>query len=290
MSKTFKLSGGLVDLKEDTPVPPYAILSHRWIQGQEVSYQEFLHGSQETKSKSGYLKIVTACRAALRDGLNFIWVDTCCINKGSHEDVTRNIRSMYSYYQNAHVCYAYLADMNVNMPRVHSTYLTDMGVRSTYIIAMGDRIEWFRRGWTLQELLAPKEVVFFDGHWDIVGTKRSLGEMISYVTNIPDEILSGQKSVYDIDPLERMSWTIGRKTTKPPDRAYCLLGLLDVSIEPDYDETFRESMERLRRAFVDAHPQHREAFGSEEVSFLEILDQAYDKIRRGKDGQWPSFV
>ncbi|THU97864.1 HET-domain-containing protein [Dendrothele bispora CBS 962.96] len=256
-----------VELKENDPVPPYAILSHRWIQGQEVSYQEFLDGDPLTKLKSGYLKIAAACRVARRDRISFIWVDTCCIDKGSHDDVARNIRSMYAYYQNAQVCYAYLVDTN----------LDDMWEKRFL------HSEWFKRGWTLQELLAPKEVIFFDQSWVPVGTKRSLREMVSYVTNIPSAVLSGLGSVYDIDPLERMSWTIGRKTTKPPDRAYCLLGLLDVSIEPDYDETFRESMERLRKAFVDAHPQHREAFGSEEVSFLEILDQIYDKLRRTRN-------
>ncbi|THU97865.1 HET-domain-containing protein [Dendrothele bispora CBS 962.96] len=177
----------LVDLNEGDPVPPYAILSHRWIQGQEISYQEFLDGDEETRSKSGYLKIAAACVTACEDKINFIWVDTCCIDKGSHEDVVRNIRSMYAYYRNARVCYAHLADMKL---LVTDGMKIDEMWRKRFLHS-----EWFKRGWTLQELLAPKKVVFFDQSWVPVGTKQSLKEMISYVTNIPSARLEPAASV-----------------------------------------------------------------------------------------------
>ncbi|THU97861.1 HET-domain-containing protein [Dendrothele bispora CBS 962.96] len=251
---------------KNEPVPPYAILSHRWIQGQEVSYQEFLDGASRnassgplnlfsTKRKSGYNKIRAACQQALKDGLRYIWIDTCCIDKGDHDDVVRNIKSMYAYYQNAEVCYTYLADVD--------------GFPSSSF----ENSKWFHRGWTLQELLAPSYVVFFDQAWNRIGSKDELKNEIATVTTIPKDVLSGERPIHDVDPLTRMTWAVGRETTKPQDQAYCLLGLLGVSIDPDYDEDVRMSFERLRTVFVETHPERGEVEAVED--FYSFLNDRY---------------
>ncbi|KAK7457222.1 hypothetical protein VKT23_010524 [Stygiomarasmius scandens] len=246
----------LVEFNENNPTPPYAILSHMWMKnqhghGEEVTLPELkrLHrgsDSDETRSKSGYHKILSACNQAFRDGLDYIWIDTCCIDKRNHEDVALNIRSMYAYYQNTEICYAYLADKCVG---------------SAERWTPGDSM-WFRRGWTLQELLAPRQVIFFDQTWKRIGSKSALKDVLYQSTAIPQAILEGKRFIRNVDPLERMSWALGRETSKPQDQAYCLLGLLGVSMDPNYDEDVETSFERVWTAFVDAHPEHRGALGS----------------------------
>jgi len=103
----------LVSFDKDDTIPPYAILSHRWIEGEEVTLQEYSSNPilDETQKKSGFRKILKACTLAQKDNLNFLWVDTCCIDKENFEELSRDIQSMYAYYRNANVCYAYLLDV-----------------------------------------------------------------------------------------------------------------------------------------------------------------------------------
>jgi hypothetical protein len=122
---------------------------------------------------------------------------------------------MYKRYQASQVRYAYLADVRLG-------------------IALDQELEksqWFTRGWTLQELLAPASVVFFDQDWVEIGTKASLGEIISKITGIEDLIDFESACV-----AQKMSWAANRETTRVEDMAYCLLGLFDVNMPPLYGE------------------------------------------------------
>ncbi|KAF5344720.1 hypothetical protein D9758_015289 [Tetrapyrgos nigripes] len=201
-----------------------------------------------------------ACHQALRDGLEYVWVDTCCVTQGNHNDVVRNIRSMFAYYRNGYVCYVHLADV----------YLRDDMWRSRFAHS-----EWFRRGWTLQELLAPGVVDFFDSEWNYVGSKLDLQDIVSHITTKPPEIISGEQSLQDIHPLKRMSWALGRQTSRPQDRAYCLSGLLNVSIEPDYTEDLRQSMNRLWAAFLHSNSKYKHEIGVE-FSLFDFVDSIRD--------------
>ncbi|KAK7443569.1 hypothetical protein VKT23_015742 [Stygiomarasmius scandens] len=238
----------LVELGNSNTVPPYAILSHRWIKKEEVVYKEFRGAGYETLQKSGYRKIKAACQQARKDGIRYIWVDTCCIDQGNHEDVAATIPSTYAYYQNAEVCYAYLADVEKK---------EDMFPGSS--LKRGS--EWFQRGWTLQELLAPRTVIFFDKSWHCIGDKHQLRDDIHRITDIPTAVLSSEQSIRDVDVLARMTWTMHRITTKEQDRAYCLQGLLGVSVEPDYNETSLTSFSRLGDTLFDVHPQLKQRLG-----------------------------
>ncbi|KAK7443539.1 hypothetical protein VKT23_015712 [Stygiomarasmius scandens] len=245
----------LVEFEDpDTIIPPYAILSHRWFPSEEVVYDEFLHPREDTKSKSGYLKIEASAREARQDGISYIWIDTCCIKQGDHADVAANITSMFAFYQNAEVCYAYLVDVGVfdmfspeSQPFLHL------------------ESEWFTRGWTLQELVAPRTVIFFNRHWHRIGDKNSdalLRHAIHQRTTIPPSILSGVQSLQEINVLTRMTWSTGRETTKPQDRAYCVQGLLGINdIEPDYNEKPWRSFNRLGKALAQANPQFLKELG-----------------------------
>lgn len=108
----------------DSDIPAYAILSHTWEKGQEVTYQDLQalerasnNSSSSTdaiktiKAKTGYDKIVRSAQLALADNWPFVWIDTCCIDKTSSAELSEAINSMYQWYKNSSVCYAYLADV-----------------------------------------------------------------------------------------------------------------------------------------------------------------------------------
>ncbi|MDI1491828.1 MAG: hypothetical protein OHK93_003039 [Ramalina farinacea] len=135
-------------------VPPYAILSHTWGK-EEVSYQG-LSGARSTK---GFQKILRCCTLAKSEGYDYVWIDTCCIDKTSSAELSEGINSMYRWYANAAICYAYLADVSLwpDIPNTKSF----------------EESRWFSRGWTLQELLAPQTVIFYDHDWNRLGTRAS---------------------------------------------------------------------------------------------------------------------
>ncbi|KAK7469151.1 hypothetical protein VKT23_003641, partial [Stygiomarasmius scandens] len=247
----------LVEFAECDVVPPYAILSHRWMKGKEVNYDEFLHphNREKTFSKLGYHKIRSACKQARLDGIHYIWIDTCCIQQGNHADVAVNITSMYAYYQNSEVCYAYLGDLSKD---ASSGYISPRGYAEL------TSSDWFGRGWTLQELLAPQTVIFFNKYWQYIGDKHESRNQIHQKTGIPLDVLSGERTIQDIDMLVRMSWATQRRTTKEQDKAYCLQGLLGISVEPDYNETWQTSFNRLGKALFDAHPGLKKEWGMDE--------------------------
>ncbi|KAK4222707.1 putative vegetative incompatibility protein [Podospora fimiseda] len=219
---------------------PYAILSHTWETDKtdELTLQELLNPSLNTSTKCGYRKTLKACEQALsRDNLKFTWVDTCCIDKESSAKLSEAIRSMYKWYKNAQVCYVYLSDL---APTNNNEKLT---VATLY------KCRWFSRGWTLQELIAPKNVVFFDQEWNERGTKNELSAVISEITKIPETLLNNTKPVSEYSVACRMSWASKRKTARPEDMAYCLLGIFGINMSERYGEG-EEAFFRLQRKIL----------------------------------------
>jgi len=84
---------------------------------------------------------------------------------------------------------------------------------------------WFSRGWTLQELIAPSSVIFYDSSWMEIGTKSSLQDIITKATKIPADMLVGYANLNDYSVAQKMSWASRRKTTRVEDIAYCLMGI-----------------------------------------------------------------
>lgn len=203
----------------DSEIPQYAILSHTWRRG-EVTYQDWANVILRAQ-KLGWDKIRCACEQAREHGYGHIWIDTCCINKESSAELSEAINSMYTWYQNATICYAYLDDV-----------YRDAGEEQLR------ECRWFTRGWTLQELIAPKEVYFYNGHWDSIGTKSILKPLISSVTGIDEKYLipNGTKLLESASISEKMSWAAHRKTARIEDEAYCLMGLFDVNMPLLYGE------------------------------------------------------
>ena len=199
--------------------PLYAILSHTWVDGEEVAFEDM--ETPDREEKAGFRKIKRCCSQAASDGFEFVWVDTCCIDKRSSTELSEAINSMYKWYENAQICYAYLPDVK---DREHP--------ESEFA-----KSRWFTRGWTLQELVAPSDVVFFGGEdWFKIGTKASLRDAISRITKIDTSILKCSQDVFKASIAQRMSWASKRKTTRPEDIAYCLLGIFKVNMPLLYGE------------------------------------------------------
>ncbi|KAK5658815.1 hypothetical protein OQA88_1627 [Cercophora sp. LCS_1] len=195
-------------------VPLYAVFSHRWT-SREVAFHDLERVSVCCwDHNDSFVKLRNLCSIAAADGLDYVWIDTCCIDKTNSTEFSAAINSMHRWYRESVICYAYLADVPVR------------GFA---------RSEWFERGWTLQELLAPSTVVFLNKDWEIIGTKSSLRKLISERTGIPVNVLLSGK-LGEVSAAQKMSWAADRVTSVVEDRAYCLMGLFGVYMPMIYGE------------------------------------------------------
>jgi WD40 repeat protein len=220
---------------ENDILPKYAILSHTWSTNndEEVTYDDLMHeDSKVAESKLGYEKIRFCGDQAATEGLEYFWVDTCCINRHSSAELQQAITEMFSYYQRAVTCYVYLADVKAKEAPVIKA---NGGTTSVLWEAPLRESRWFKRGWTLQELLAPDSVHFFSADRIRLGDKRSLEHLIHEITGIPHQALRG-RDLNSFSVTERLSWSKNRQTKKKEDRAYCLLGIFGIFMPLLYGE------------------------------------------------------
>ncbi|KAK1777102.1 heterokaryon incompatibility protein-domain-containing protein [Copromyces sp. CBS 386.78] len=217
-------------------------------------------------SKKGYSKILGCCAKARTEGYRYVWIDTCCINKSSSAELSEAINSMFKWYHDAEVCYAYLSD--ISLPKVtpqHQSPYLDHSMSDASgggdAMSITDEMEellygskWFTRGWTLQELIAPSDVVFCDRSWREIGTRESLSDDIAAITGIDAGLLRMERKLGDFSIAQRMSWAATRRTTRVEDEAYCLMGLFGVNMPLLYGEG-QKAFKRLQ---------------------LEIMRQCYD--------------
>ncbi|KAK6082001.1 hypothetical protein SCUP515_02780 [Seiridium cupressi] len=227
-------------------IPPYSILSHTWgSDGDEVTFQVLMEG--RGKDKSGYGKIIFCGQQAKRDHIHYFWVDTCCIDKTSSAELTEAINSMFNWYRNAQICYVYLTDVSKQDAIVQDDELSQQKWKSAL-----RESRWFNRGWTLQELLAPSKVEFFSATKQRLGDKKSLEQTIHEITRIPLRALQGYAlSEFTID--ERISWSNSRRTKRPEDKAYSLLGILGVYMSLIYGEGEENAFTRIRATINQTH-------------------------------------
>ncbi|GIZ43479.1 hypothetical protein CKM354_000670500 [Cercospora kikuchii] len=222
---------------DDKTRPRYAIASHRW-RKDEATFRE---KPEWFRKKSGFEKIKKFCAWAQELDLTWLWIDSYCIDKSSSAELTEAINSMFFWYRESAVCLAYLDDIDAFPP--------SSGAISTSRLAES---EWFRRGWTLQELLAPKIVLFRERMWRDIGAKVSsrqpsssisvsviLNKQLSRVTHIPEEVLDDYSKSASYSDDQKFSWAAGRETTRIEDQAYCLMGIFDVYFPATYGERDR---------------------------------------------------
>jgi tetratricopeptide (TPR) repeat protein len=217
------------------PIPPYAILSHRWGDS-EILIEDISNGNYKEKEQ-GYCKLRFCAEQAAKDGLQYSWIDTCCIDRWDNNERSKAINSMFQWYQNAARCYVFLSDVSLSA-------VTETAVCSNWEASFRASA-WFTRGWTLQELIAPVSVEFFSREGQRIGDKASLGRLLHEITNIPLAALRNcpldQFSIF-----ERKRWVKNRRTTEDEDIVYCLLGLLGVSMPSTYGEGKESALRRLQ--------------------------------------------
>jgi hypothetical protein len=226
--------------------PEFAILSHTWIEKEEVSHQDLHCPNKEYKKKKGYKKIEGCCQQARKDGIDWVWVDTCCIDKSSSAELAEAINSMFRWYADAKVCYAYLSDVPGRLP-----------VSSEELKFVLKQSLWFKRGWTLQELLAPKRFIIYSQNWSEIGSREQWSSEISSITGIHEKALQGDiEKVREFSIAQRMFWASTRITTRPEDIAYCLLGIFDVNMPLLYGEGSRKAFIRLQEEIMKDSDDH----------------------------------
>ncbi|KAI1179650.1 kinase-like domain-containing protein [Nemania sp. FL0916] len=201
--------------------PPYTILSHTW-ELEEVTFQDLQSGS--FTRAIGFRKVLALCNKTKHDGYQYTWIDTCCIDSSRSSELSEAINFMYRWYAGAAACYVYLSD-------VHHVEAEANRIASDF-----SHSRWFKRIWTLQELIAPRLVIFFDSSWYPIGDKNSLLHVISEITGIPGSCLSGEKTPAEFSIATRFSWASTRTCTRPEDTAYSLMGLFNINMPILYGE------------------------------------------------------
>ncbi|KAI0854997.1 heterokaryon incompatibility protein-domain-containing protein [Xylaria cubensis] len=226
---------------DQPPLPPYAILSHTWGE-EEITFQD-INNLQKASVKAGFTKFKLTCRMTAAEQLKYVWIDTCCIDKSSGAELSEAINSMYQWYRSSSKCLVYLEDLPSSITAGGPDGLLE-------------NCRWFKRGWTLQELVAPRTVVFYNQVWDFIGEKKStaLLSRISSATGIHQDILLNPDLIYTTSLAVRMSWAADRATSRKEDVAYCLLGLFKVNMPLLYgegDRAFHRLQEEIIRTSND---------------------------------------
>lgn len=215
----------------------YAILSHTWeADDQEVTFQDLMLGI--AIKKKGYRKIQFCSEQAMKDGLQYFWVDSCCIDRSNSTELSAAINSMFRWYRNAAKCYAYLSDVSTGERS------SPLGCSQILPPQSFSHSRWFTRGWTVQELLAPLSVEFFSQEGIPFGDKVSLKLYIHQITGIPVQALNGD-SFSQFSVKDRISWIASRETTIEEDIVYSIFGIFNLYMPLIYGEGVVHAFRRL---------------------------------------------
>jgi hypothetical protein len=193
-------------------------------------------GSEDlrAKRKRGWSKIDGCCSEALKFELGYVWIDTCCIYKESSSELSEAINSMFDWYRRAVVCFAYLGDAS--------------DVDDAFGLKPSNHSRWFDRGWTLQELIAPINLLFYQQDWKLLGQRSSFTDLIEKITTVPRNVLAKEPGteLHNFSVARRLSWAVRRRTTRSEDRAYSLMGLFNVNMPTIYGEGGPSAFFRLQ--------------------------------------------
>jgi hypothetical protein len=230
-------------------IPLYAILSPCW--GEEEATFKDWQASPSAQNKKGFSKIERACKEAQAQGYDYLWCDTNCIDKTSSAELSEAINSMFDWYGGSSICLAYLDD--ISRQTVGNSFRAS---------------RWFTRGWTLQELLAPEEVRFYDKDWQFIGLRSTLADDMARATGIDTTFLRPNfasfpflltlPSPHSVQLRQKlnvtsvatcMSWLSRRKTTRVEDIAYCMLGIFDINMPLLYGEGMK-AFQRLQEEII----------------------------------------
>ena len=232
----------------------YAILSHTW-NGKEQTLQEVKAMAEQCRRDGTnprdfvHPKIRNCCIVAEKHGYRWVWIDSCCIDSTSSSELSEAINSMFRWYKEAEVCFAYLVDV----PADCDLDADDSAFRKS---------RWHTRGWTLQELIAPDFLIFLSKDWHELGNRADLAILLEEITGVPSGILTGEDQPAQFSVCIRMSWASKRKTTRVEDEAYSLMGLFKVRMPTNYGEG-EQAFIRLQYEIMQHNPDMSLfAFGS----------------------------
>ncbi|KAI0188088.1 kinesin light chain [Astrocystis sublimbata] len=260
------------DLAPDN-IPPYAILSHTW-GPDEMVYTDLVKPPDHWQWKAGYDKIRFYAEQVRQHGLQYFWVDTCCIDKSDSIVFQTAINSMFRWYRDAKKCYVYLSN-------VCGTTATDSTDSATHWEMALRNSRWFTRGWTLQELIAPVAIEFYsrEGIW--LSDKRSLEPQLRDITGIPVSALRGTP-LSDFTMAEREAWVRNRQTTIEEDMVYSLLGIFGVHMPPIYGEGRQNAQRRLQEEVQKVVKGTRHNDFSVAFSLSDVPEIQYFVAREGE--------
>ena len=206
---------------------------------------------ETAKYKAGFEKIEATCRLARKQNIDYAWIDTCCIDRTSSADLTEAINATFRIYEASSVCFVYLADLP-SLPHLPPSsqappYTASRGLdRETtgvcepqgfaQVPPLLGRCRWFTRGWSLQELIAPKRVEFHDRFWYFRGSKSLWIKPLAEITGIHPRALASRRNLAEHSVAARFSWAAQRQTTRVEDTAYCLMGIFGVHMPVIYGE------------------------------------------------------
>ena len=257
----------------------YAILSHVW-QEKEQTFQEVkaltsapATSSDDTPRLRTHPKIRNFCMLAEKHGYSWAWIDTCCIDKTSSAELSEAINSMYQWYERAAVCYAYLFDVADG----------NLGAGSPFHTS-----KWFKRGWTLQELIAPTSLLFVLKDWTILGTRTQLVSAIEEITTIDADVLLHRLELREVSIARRMSWAASRETTKVEDEAYCLMGIFGVNMPTLYGEG-RASFYRLQEEIMKLSPDQTIFVWGRHFRFTDVMTRINNSLSREVTPRDPNY-
>ncbi|KAL5359021.1 heterokaryon incompatibility protein-domain-containing protein [Aspergillus floccosus] len=238
-----------VERFSSSDIPPYAVLSHTW-EKEEVTLQDMQR--EPFGTKKGYVKINYTCVQAEKDGLSYAWVDTCCIDKSNNTELEEAINCMFSWYTHSTKCYVYLADVEGHAQPTDTKQ--DMKPSNEALMLSFSKCRRFTRGWALQELIAPRDVIFYGASWNYIATKASASGLTTSITGIERSVLESKDIVTQLQKecvAKKMSWAAKRQTSRIEDEAYCLLGIFGVKMPLLYGEG-RAAFTRLQEEIINA--------------------------------------
>lgn len=222
-------------------------MSHRWEEGEivfgDVSKVPLSNRTNPARTKRGFAKVIGTCTLANKDGFEWVWIDTCCIDKSSSAELQESVNSMFRWYQRAQICYAYLSDVADESSGWGEAF---------------NRSLWFTRGWTLQELLAPYTVEFYSADWKPIGTKFCRSKQVASITGIEVTVLESDWVTTEdkLCAAQKLSWAAHRHVSKVEDKSYCLFGLFNVNLPLLYGEGEVKAFRRLQQSIFEESADH----------------------------------
>ncbi|KAG0704113.1 hypothetical protein DFH29DRAFT_1068275 [Suillus ampliporus] len=218
----------------------WVMLSHRW-----ESKEPRLHDIQDKvvyhlDPVGTVVKLQKFCKLARDAGHCWAWSDTCCIDQNNNAEVQRSVNSMFIWYRNSALTIVYLSDVS---PSSKSGALANSA--------------WNTRGWTVQEFLAPRIILFYQANWMLYLNDRSPNhkESVTIMKELEHSTGIDARSLITFRPgmtgaREKLQWASSRVTTLQEDIAYSLFGIFGIFLPVIYGETKQNALGRLLQEII----------------------------------------